>query len=58
MAKPCSKPLKQNPFKVRRDPSTGRWLVVELTRGKMVHHPTQYPPQNIGVEVIASTRLL
>lgn len=28
MVKPCSKPLKNNPFTSYRDPNTGRWVVV------------------------------
>ncbi len=27
-AKPCSKPLKANPFITYRDPITGKWMVV------------------------------
>ena len=27
-AKPCSKPLKSNPFITYRDPITGKWMVV------------------------------
>jgi hypothetical protein len=26
-AKPCSQPLKSNPFITYRDPSTGKWIV-------------------------------
>jgi len=29
MVKPSSQPLKTNPFITRRDPKTGRWLVIE-----------------------------
>jgi hypothetical protein len=29
MAKLSSQPLKPNPFITRRDPQTGRWLVIE-----------------------------
>ncbi|MFE4104922.1 hypothetical protein [Almyronema epifaneia] len=25
---PCSKPLKANPFKVYRDPQSGRWVTI------------------------------
>ncbi|MEG5057596.1 hypothetical protein QUB60_04800 [Microcoleus sp. A2-C5] len=28
MIKPCSQPLKINPFTCHRDPATGRWIVV------------------------------
>jgi hypothetical protein len=28
MVKPCSKPLKSNPFVTYRDPLTGKWIVV------------------------------
>jgi hypothetical protein len=28
MIKPCSQPLKTNPFTCHRDPATGRWTVV------------------------------
>lgn len=27
-AKPCSQPLKSNPFITYRDPITGKWIVV------------------------------
>lgn len=29
MARPCDKPLKQNPFNAYRDPETGKWVVVK-----------------------------
>ena len=28
VAKPCSQPLKSNPFITYRDPITGKWIVV------------------------------
>ncbi|WP_293122438.1 hypothetical protein [Microcoleus sp. bin38.metabat.b11b12b14.051] len=28
--KPCSQPLKSNPFITYRDPITGKWIVVNL----------------------------
>lgn len=31
MIKPCSQPLKTNPFTCHRDPATGRWTTVVLT---------------------------
>ncbi|MEG4277370.1 hypothetical protein QUA62_07785 [Microcoleus sp. MON1_C1] len=30
-AKPCSQPLKSNPFITYRDPITGKWIVVNQT---------------------------
>ncbi|MEG4065860.1 hypothetical protein QUA42_00665 [Microcoleus sp. Pol11C2] len=30
-AKPCSQPLKSNPFITYRDPITGKWIVVSQT---------------------------
>ncbi|WP_333467012.1 hypothetical protein [Microcoleus sp. herbarium12] len=31
MIKPCSQPLKTNPFTCHRDPATGRWTTVVTT---------------------------
>jgi len=31
MIKPCSQPLKTNPFTCHRDPATGRWMTVVPT---------------------------
>ncbi len=28
MVKPCDQPLRPNPYKVDRDPKTGRWIVI------------------------------
>ncbi|MEG4072856.1 hypothetical protein QUA30_09195 [Microcoleus sp. Pol14C2] len=33
-AKPCSQPLKSNPFITYRDPITGKWIVVNQTLPK------------------------
>ena len=35
-AKPCSKPLKSNPFITYRDPITGKWMVLDLLQKKYV----------------------
>lgn len=35
-AKPCSKPLKSNPFTTYRDPITGKWMVVNPNLPKAV----------------------
>ena len=35
-AKPCSKPLKSNPFITYRDPITGKWMVVNPNLPKSV----------------------
>jgi hypothetical protein len=32
MIKPCSQPLKINPFTSYRDPVTGKWMVVETVQ--------------------------
>ena len=38
-AKPCSKPLKANPFITYRDPITGKWMVVSPNLPKAVEQP-------------------
>ncbi len=34
MPKLCEKPLQKNPFTTRRDPKTGKWMVVESEENK------------------------
>ena len=34
-AKPCSKPLKSNPFITYRDPITGKWIVINQDVSKL-----------------------
>lgn len=37
--KPCSKPLKSNPFITYRDPITGKWIVVYQDLLKVAEQP-------------------
>ena len=38
-AKPCSQPLKSNPFITYRDPITGKWIVVNHDLPKTAENP-------------------
>jgi len=37
--KPCSEPLKSNPFITYRDPITGKWIVVNQNFPKAAEQP-------------------
>jgi hypothetical protein len=37
-AKPCSQPLKSNPFITYRDPITGKWIVVNQNLQKSAEY--------------------
>ncbi|MEG4575857.1 hypothetical protein QUA56_24780 [Microcoleus sp. N3A4] len=37
-AKPCSEPLKSNPFITYRDPITGKWIVVNQNLPKSAEY--------------------
>jgi hypothetical protein len=38
VAKPCSQPLKSNPFITYRDPITGQWIVVNQKLSSSVEY--------------------
>lgn len=38
-AKPCSQPLKSNPFITYRDPITGKWIVVNENLPQAAEQP-------------------
>ncbi|MFB8797926.1 MAG: hypothetical protein U7126_27715 [Microcoleus sp.] len=39
VVKPCSKPLKSNPFITYRDPITGQWIVVHQNLPTSAEYP-------------------
>lgn len=39
VVKPCSKPLKSNPFITYRDPITGKWIVVKQNLSTSAEQP-------------------
>jgi hypothetical protein len=54
MIKPCSQPLKINPFTSYRDPVTGKWIVVETVQKDCQTDPTLKEKAESKVEKIPS----
>jgi hypothetical protein len=56
MIKPCSQPLKINPFTSYRDPVTGKWIVVKTVQNDSQTDPNLKEKAESKVEKIPSDR--